>query len=129
MSSSDAQAAEPPRLGTLEAQVMDVLWDCGPVTIRGIINRLPNNPAYTTIATVLANLDRKHLVTGHKEQHSTLYTARIQREEYVATLMRHALGTSRDRAASILHFVDTIPAADLELLRDYLRQREDGDPS
>ncbi|GAA4687492.1 putative transcriptional regulator [Promicromonospora umidemergens] len=120
------RAPEPPRLGALESQVMDVLWDHGPATIRGIINQLPGDLAYTTIATVLTNLDRKQLVSARKEHHSTLYTARAGREEHVAAVMRHALGTSSDRAASILHFVDTIPASDLDLLRDYLRQREGG---
>ncbi len=127
MSAPEAQAPEPPRLGTLEAQVMDVLWDHGESTIRGIINRLPDDPAYTTIATVLNNLDRKHLVTARKKRHSTFYAARAPREAHVAAVMRHALGTSRDRAASILHFIDTIPDTDLDLLRDYLRQREHGD--
>ncbi|GAB2477104.1 BlaI/MecI/CopY family transcriptional regulator [Promicromonospora xylanilytica] len=127
--SSRNGSPEPPRLGALESQVMDVLWDHGPATIRGIINQLPGDLAYTTIATVLTNLDRKRLVSARKERHSTLYTARTRREEHVAAVMRHALGTSRDRAASILRFVDTIPAADLDLLRDYLRQREDGDAS
>ncbi|MEV4103407.1 BlaI/MecI/CopY family transcriptional regulator [Nonomuraea sp. NPDC049649] len=121
--------SEPPRLGALETQVMDVLWDHGPRTIRGIIDQLPKQPAYTTIATVLTNLGRKGLVTARREQHSTWYEARIRREEHVASVMRHALETSRDRAGTILHFIDTIPADDLDLLRDYLRRRDDGDTS
>ena len=119
-------ASEPPNLGTLEAQVMDVLWDHGPATVRNIIDRLPGDLAYTTIATVLANLGRKGFTTSHKENRSTWYQARIAREEHVASLMNHALGTSRDRAASILHFVDTVPESDLDLLREYLQGR-DGD--
>lgn len=126
MSARTPSAAEPPRLGALEAQVMDVLWDHGPATIRGIIDRLPSDPAYTTIATVLTNLDRKRLVTSSKRNHSTRYAARIGREEHVASLMNHALGTSRDRGASILHFVESIPDSDLDLLREYLRRRDEG---
>lgn len=129
MNAPKAPSGEPPRLGALEAQVMDVLWDHGPATIRGIIDHLAGDPAYTTIATVLTNLGRKHLVTSHKENHSTRYAARTGREEHVASLMNHALGTSRDRAASILHFVESIPDSDLDLLREYLRQREGGQPA
>jgi hypothetical protein len=40
--------------------------------------------------------------------------------------MRHALESSRDRTASMLHFIDTIPPTDLDLLRNYLRARTDG---
>lgn len=119
-------AAEPPRLGALEAQVMDALWDHGPGTIRDIINRLSHDPAYTTIATVLRNLDGKKLVTALRQGHSTRYEARIPRGEHVASVMRHALESSRDRTASMLHFIDTIPPTDLDLLRNYLRARTDG---
>lgn len=126
MSRQSDSEREPSRLGPLETQVMDVLWDHGPATIRGVIEHLPTDPAYTTIATVLANLQRKDLVTSSKQNHSTRYEARLDREEHVASVMRHTLGTSRDRAASILHFVEGIPDSDLHLLRDYLKQREDG---
>jgi len=127
VSPSEVPRAEPTRLGTLEAGVMDVLWDHGEHTIRGIINQLPGDPAYTTIATVLANLDRKGLVAARKVGHSTFYAAEVGRDEHVAAQMRHALGSSRDRAASILRFVDTMPDDDLELLRTYLRRRESED--
>jgi predicted transcriptional regulator len=104
---------------------MDVLWDHGPSTIRAIIDLLPSEPAYTTIATVLTNLQRKELVLSRKERHSTRYAARIGREEQVASVMNHALDTSRDRAASMLHFVESIPDSDLALLREYLDRRAD----
>src|SRR5699024_9237572 len=114
---------ELPRLGTLEAQVMDALWDHGPGTIREVIQRLASEPAYTTIATVLTNLDRKHLVTVTRDGRSTRYDARLTRQEHAAQLMGHALNASRDRATSILHFVDSMPDDDLALLRQYLDQR------
>lgn len=117
---------EPPRLGSLEARVMGLLWDEGASTIRGLIDRLPGDFAYTTIATVLSNLHRKKLVVVGKQGRSTVYSARDSREEHVASVMDHALGTSRDRAASILHFAERIPDSDLDLLRDYLRRRDEG---
>ncbi|MDV6300858.1 BlaI/MecI/CopY family transcriptional regulator [Dietzia maris] len=119
-------ADEPPRLGALESQVMDLLWDEGASTIRSLIDKLPGDFAYTTIATVLTNLHRKTLVESHKHGRSTLYQARGTREEHVASVMDHALGTSRDRAVSILHFAQRIPDNDLDLLRDYLRRRDEG---
>lgn len=116
---------EPPRLGPLETRVMDLLWDEGSSTIRGLIDRLPGDFAYTTIATVLHNLHRKCLVESGKQGRSTVYSARGTREHHVASVMDHALGTSRDRAASILHFAERIPDSDLDLLRDYLRRRDE----
>lgn len=116
-------AGDLPRLGTLEAQVMDVLWDHGPGTVREVIDHLGGASAYTTIATVLGNLDRKGLVTITRQRRSTRYAARLSRQEHAAELMGHVLDASRDRAASILHFVDTMPESDLALLRGYLDAR------
>lgn len=123
MSSTDSQPMNLPRLGALESQVMDALWDKGPGTIRDIINRLNTEPAYTTIATVLTNLDRKNLLTITREPRSTHYAARINREEHAAELMEQVLDASHDRAASILHFVESMPDTDVDLLRDYLTRR------
>lgn len=118
-----------PRLGALEAQVMDALWDHGPSTVREVINHLGGTSAYTTIATVLGNLDRKGLVTITRERRSTRYAARLSRQAHAAELMGHVLDASRDRAASILHFVDSMPESDLAMLRDYLDVRGRGEGS
>ncbi|WP_312178623.1 BlaI/MecI/CopY family transcriptional regulator [Arthrobacter sp.] len=123
---SGSQPGDLLRLGALEAQVMDVLWDHGPSTIRGVIEELPSKPAYTTIATVLTNLDRKHLVTITRQNRSTRYAARVSRHEHAAELMEQVLQTSRNRAASILQFVESMPEDDLDLLRDYLKSRDGG---
>ncbi len=105
---------------------MDVLWDHGPLSVREVIEHLPTEPAYTTIATVLTNLDRKQLLTITRHDRSTRYAARVGRHEHDASLMTEVLSASRDRAASILHFVDTMPESDVDLLREYLQRRDGG---
>lgn len=108
------------RLGPLEQQVMDLLWDHSGHTVREVMDQLPSSPAYTTIATVMGNLERKGLVIPTREGRSVRYLPQRTREEHTAGLMRQALGVSRDRTASILHFVDTMPAEERNLLRSYL---------
>lgn len=126
MSLSDPHAhhrtydGEPARLGALEAQVMDILWADGPITVRGIIDALPSTPAYTTISTVLANLRKKGIVCTGKDGHHTLYNACVSREEQAARIMEHALSESGDRAASIRHFLENMPEEDIQTLRTYL---------
>ena len=129
MSATGSQQGDLLRLGALEAQVLDVLWDHGPVTIREVIAHLPSDPAYTTIATVLTNLDRKHLVSITRQNRSTRYAARMSRHEHAAELMGQVLQASRDRTASILQFVDSMPENDLDLLRDYLQHRDTENPA
>ena len=73
---------------------------------------------------MLTNLRRKGLVVLSKDGHASFYTAKLSREEHAALIMEHALESSGDRAASMLHFVDRMPDDDLELLRDFLRGRD-----
>lgn len=116
------QRSEPKRLGALEEQVMKVLWDRGASTIREVITHLGGDLAYTTIATVLANLERKELVTPQKRGRAVRYAPNHTREMYAAQLMEQALSTSNDRLASIVHFIDALDPRDAQLLRDYLGQ-------
>ncbi|MGB3697794.1 MAG: BlaI/MecI/CopY family transcriptional regulator [Gordonia sp. (in: high G+C Gram-positive bacteria)] len=120
-------ADKPVRLGTLEQQVIDVLWDNGPSTVREIIEALPTTPAYTTIATVLRNLERKKFVGANRRRRSVHYHARYSRDVHAANLMSQALAASGDRAASMLHFVEGISDDDAELLRRYLSAAEPGE--
>lgn len=115
---------EIPALGPLEEQVMHILWDHGQLTVREVIRHLPADPAYTTIATVLRHLGRKGMVTVVKDGRSARHAVRMGREEYTAGVMDQALESSRNRTASILHFVDAIGEDDRELLRDYLRNQD-----
>ena len=99
---------------------MEVLWSSGPSTVRGVIDTLPHDPAYTTIATVLHNLERKGMVRTSKDGRSTIHHATQSREAHAADVMRQALASSPDRRSSMLHFVESMGADDLDLLRRFL---------
>src|SRR5699024_797717 len=117
-----ARPDPPPRLGTLEAQVTDRVWDRPGVTVRDVIEDLSGRPAYTPIATALTNPERKQLVRRSRNGRHTVYHPDTSREEHAATAMTTALGASRDHAAQILHFVQSMPEGDRALLRQYLAQ-------
>lgn len=120
-----------PQLGALEAQVMELLWSRGPCSVRDVMDTLEQRPAYTTIATVMQNLQRKHLVRSQHQGRAVSYAPEVSREAHTAQMMRHALESSSDRAASILHFVKDMPDDELSMLRHYLDQSptEDHDAS
>lgn len=122
---TDEESCAPLRLGALEQQIMDALWDEAPLSVRELIDGLGGKHAYTTIATVLSNLERKRLVRPEKVGRAVRYVPRCTREMHAARLMRQALSTSNDRAASIVHFIEAIDPRDLRLLRDYLASVED----
>lgn len=111
-----------PQLGELEQQVMNLLWEAHPRSVRQVMEVLPSKPAYTTITTVMQNLKNKNMVTPQRNGRFVFYLPLLSREEYVARQMHQALNTSHDRAASILHFVEDLSEDGLQMLRDYLDQ-------
>ena len=120
MNSKPSPSAPP--LGELEQQVMDLLWDASPRSVRDIMGALPHQPAYTTIATVMQNLKTKQMVEPQRQGRLVFYVPRLTRDEYVGRLMHQALDNSHDKAASILHFVQDIPEDGLKMLRESLNQ-------
>lgn len=117
---------EPKTLGPLERQVLEILWDDGPLAVRQVIDLLPTDPAYTTIATVLTNLKRKRYVRARRDGRSTLYEPVTGRADHDAAVMGGVLAASRDRSATILRFADSMSPEDLALLRDHLRAQDEG---
>ena len=49
-------------LGDRELDVMGVLWDLGSGTVSEVRDKLPADLAYTTVLTILRNLEAKELV-------------------------------------------------------------------
>jgi len=122
------QQFAPVQLGALERQVMEALWDNSDLTIRDVITALGDVHAYTTIATVMTNLDRKAMVCSRREGRSVHYSPRHSRSEHAARAMEHALSASNDRTASILHFVQSMNPDDVDLLRGYLQSQDENSP-
>lgn len=99
---------------------MDVLWDHGPARVREVMERLPKEFAYTSIATVLYNLDRKKLLRISKDGCATRYAAQESSHEHAATQMACLLEASPDRATTLQHLAKALSGADRELLRESL---------
>jgi len=66
-------------LGTRELDVMTVLWDLGSGTVADVRERLPVDLAYTTVLTILRNLEEKSYVARVVEGRAHRYTPRVGR--------------------------------------------------
>lgn len=112
------------RLGELEAEIMDRVWQWErPASVREIvddINRV-RPVAYTTVMTVADILYRKGWLSREKSGRAWMYEAVRSREEYTAALMQDALGDSQDRRATLLRFVEHMSHEDVEALDEALR--------
>jgi predicted transcriptional regulator len=77
--------ARPSHPSNLELQALSVLWHRGPSTVAAIQETLPDGKdrAYTTVLTVMQNLERKHLVKRSLVGRAHVYQAAYSQEVIV----------------------------------------------
>jgi predicted transcriptional regulator len=66
--------------GDRELDVMGVLWDLGSGTVSEVREKLPADLAYTTVLTILRNLEVKELVKHTTEGKAHRYFPRVARK-------------------------------------------------
>jgi predicted transcriptional regulator len=63
-----------------EASLMEVLWEQGPSTVAEVREHLNDDLAYTTVLTILRNLEAKGFVTHDEEGRAHRYSAAVDRD-------------------------------------------------
>ena len=114
-----------PALGDLEVQVMRrICARHGSVTVRDVLGDLQadRNIAYTTVMTVMGNLEKKGWLRRHAEGRAYHYEPLVSAEEYSAGLMRQALDASQDRPAALMHFIEELSADEARALEEAYRR-------
>lgn len=79
----------------LEMQVLGVLWDRGPSTVREVLEALRDEKsrAYTTILTVMQVMEKKGLVSHDSEGNTHIYKAAVSRQKVAGPLLRTLVKT------------------------------------
>jgi predicted transcriptional regulator len=114
------------RPSELELQVLGLLWEYGPLTVRDVLERLSDGKdrAYTTVLTILQVMARKKLVKRQTEGRAHIYTARVTREEVTGPLLSglvdHAFGGKATAAMAQMLGSSDLDAAELQELRQLL---------
>jgi predicted transcriptional regulator len=111
--------------GELESKIMDTLWSSGrAATVRDVLEELRGSReiAYTTVLTVMDNLHRKGFLLRERDGRAYRYLPTFTRERYVAELMRDALASSTDPAATFLHLAEQLSEDESTALRTALRR-------
>jgi predicted transcriptional regulator len=114
-------------LADREAEIMEVLWDFGPSTVSEVKERVPDELAYTTVLTILRNLEAKGFVTHDPEGKAHRYSPLIER----GAAQRSALRAMADKffkgstAMVLTHLVadEKLKPDDLKRLRTLLAKR------
>lgn len=112
----------------LELQVLGVLWEHGPLSVRDLAPLLPDGKvrAYTTVLTVMQGMERKKLVAHSREGLTHIYHPVVQQEEVVRpvlrTLLDHLFSGNPARAVQALVDATDLSAADLKEIRKVINQ-------
>jgi predicted transcriptional regulator len=87
---------ERPRFGDLEMQIMNVLWERGPATVREVLEALPTRPvpAYTTVLTMLRVMQEKGFVGRDESGRAHVYYPAVRERQVKRNLVRDLVRTA-----------------------------------
>jgi predicted transcriptional regulator len=115
------------RLGPLEQQLLEELWECKSATVRELLDRSHLKLAYTTVMTTLDRLYKKDLLdrVAVAEKRAFRYFPRHTQEEIkkaaAGETIRQLLSCSRADSLPLSYLVEAVSEHDSRLL-DELQQ-------
>lgn len=114
------------RLGALEREVMDVVWNAGELNVREACEHLKSSVAYTTVMTTMDRLFKKRLLARRKVGRAFLYSAAATRNEMEGAVATELVQSLLQRHVSeplplLSSLVDAVSDRDRALLDDLER--------
>lgn len=117
-------------LGDRELDVMGALWDIESGTVAEVRERLPVELAYTTVLTILRNLEAKgfvrHTVEGKAHRYHPRVAQRTARRNVLAHIVDKLFHGSPEQLIAQLVEDERLSAADLRRLRANLSSSKKG---
>ena len=110
-------------LGSLEFELMEVLWSHGESTVRDVVPKLNRPLAYTTVMTTLDRLFKKGLLDRHKSDRAFIYSPSFSRQEWERRLAGNLVagflaGPNPSRELLLSCLLDAVGEHDASLLDD-----------
>lgn len=123
-------------ISAAELEVLKVLWDQGPCTVRqvhGLLEGRGRRLAYTTVLTFLSRLDGKGHVTSDRSSLAYVYRASVTRQRFIRSRLRAVIQQLYDGAAGpmILQLVknEKLSSEDLAELQAWIEKLDTGNRS
>ncbi|HEY0406289.1 MAG TPA: BlaI/MecI/CopY family transcriptional regulator [Pyrinomonadaceae bacterium] len=122
-----------PRPTDSELDILRVLWQRGPSTVREVYETLNRKrpTGYTTVLKMLQIMTEKHLVQRDEEQRAHVYEARLPQEQTQQQLVGDLLERAFDGSAKklVMQALSSKKASseDLSEIRELLDRFERGD--
>lgn len=115
-------------LGTREADVMAVLWGLGSGTVTEVRDKLPASLAYTTVLTILRNLEQKGVVAHAADGRAHRYVPRLAEQAARRAAVGRLVDTLFNGSAEelLVHLVQdrVLSTKDLKRIRRALRFKQ-----
>ena len=120
-----------PRPTDAELQILRVLWERGPSTVRQVHEAQQRRTSYTTILKLLQIMTEKGLVNRDESQRSHVYHAKARREQtqrqLVNDLLERAFGGAADQLVVQALSARNVSAAEIAEIRKLIDRLEDAD--
>jgi predicted transcriptional regulator len=117
------------RLTTVELEIMQVLWDCGPANVQTVQQRLPRQLAYTTVQTMLNILHRKGKVKRALRERAYFYRPAVTQgqvvRQSVSDLVERLFGGSAEGLVMNLLETKQLTPEKLARLQKLVQQAEE----
>jgi predicted transcriptional regulator len=123
-------AKEPPRPTPAELEILGVLWEIGPATVREVQEELERGrpTGYTTVLKLLQIMTEKGLVRRDVRERAHRFTPRLPRErteqQMVGDLLDRAFGGSASRLVMRALASRSATPEELERIRQLLDEIE-----
>lgn len=115
-------AAPTPR----ELEILKVLWDLGPASVRDVYRRLAEaqdeDLAYNTVQTLLRIMETKELVKHHLEGRAFIYTPTYSREESVRGFVDRVFDGAADQLMLTLLRAEQLSHQELDQLQQMIQE-------
>jgi BlaI family transcriptional regulator, penicillinase repressor len=113
-----------------ETDILKVLWDLGPSSVRDVhaaLSELDGDPiAFNTVQTMLRLMEAKHLVKHHAAGRSFIYTPRFSREESAARFLDRVFDGAASELMLSLIRAERVPAAELDRMHALIDKARGG---
>jgi predicted transcriptional regulator len=77
------------KLTVQEEDVMQVIWQYGEGSVKTFLQEFPDpKPPYTTLASIIKNLEKKAFVTSRMTGNTFIYAPAVSEEEYKRQFMQ-----------------------------------------
>ncbi|WP_103664492.1 BlaI/MecI/CopY family transcriptional regulator [Gracilimonas amylolytica] len=118
-------------LGESEMEILHHVWELGEATVAQVRERILNDRkvAYTTVMTIMKNLNDKGFLKYYKDGNTYVYSARIEPEQVqsnlVSGLIDKVFKGSTSALVQTLVKGENISEKELKELRDMIDSMED----